>query len=129
MDEDDNAIGIMDSVTDPLQPSKEANLIVVLKCLLTICCHLIGYRLKDDNAFSNLPEEKDFEALLELYTTNASILREFTVNIKNEYLFPPNGEKSILNKKDFMHRAEECKYILVKPIELRKRFTEFVFNN
>jgi len=77
-----------------------------------------------------------------LYSTNANILREFAQLTINTYLFPASSglltpdrnprdtfSSERLTRSDFLCKLEDCDYLLLKPNELRKRFTDYVLTN
>ena len=70
--------------------------------------------------------------LLALYSTNAHMLREFALHIEQIYFFPLTSKKvskTVLTRKDFIKRMEDSNFILFRPNEIRKKYTEFVLFN
>ncbi len=56
------------------------------------------------------------------------MLKEFANYVCNTYLFTTiKSEKDYLGKPEFMNAMKVHGYILVKPHEIRKKYTEFVF--
>lgn len=55
------------------------------------------------------------------------MLKEFAIHLANQYLFPLSEDKQYLTAQDFMRVMEEEKYILIKPHDIRKKYTEFVW--
>jgi hypothetical protein len=43
------------------------------------------------------------------------------------YLFPSTEEKQYLVRADFLKRLDDSAYLLLKPNEIRKKFTEYVW--
>ena len=73
---------------------------------------------------------EEFYELVALYSTNSNILREFAVFIESSYLFPDKSQSAqYLTRKEFLKRMEESEYLIIKPNELRKKYTQFVYNN
>ena len=72
--------------------------------------------------------EEEFDELRKLYFNNHNIISEFISEIINSYLFP-NDDKLFLMRADYLLKMEQCNYLFVKPIELRLRFTDFVYQN
>jgi len=64
-----------------------------------------------------------------LYTTNSAIIKEFSYYLSNSFLFTSDEDRMALRKIDFQIKIENTNYVLVKPNEIRKLFTEFVINN
>jgi hypothetical protein len=54
------------------------------------------------------------------------MLREFAIHIVSMYFFPSSEEKHYLERKDFLKKMEDSQYMIIRPIEIRKRFTEYV---
>lgn len=57
------------------------------------------------------------------------MLREFANQVASQYLFPNPEERQYLMREDFMKRLEECKYLLLRPHEVRNKYTEYVWQN
>ena len=75
------------------------------------------------------------------------MLREFALHLEATYLFPVSFQgsgklasssgnlvqaplsKQFLQRKEFLNLMEETEYALIRPHELRKRYTEFVTFN
>ncbi len=67
-----------------------------------------------------------------LYSTNVHMLREFALQMEQLYFFPMTAKKShktVLNRKDFVKRVEDSNFIIFRPNEMRKKYTEFVLFN
>lgn len=76
-------------------------------------------------------EEQLFEMLNEYYTTNPMITREFAKFVNDRVLFGPDVDPSVrqITGKEFlqiMKKSGPFSFMLVRPVALRERFTEFV---
>ena len=108
-----------------------------------ISCIVISQgMLKDTNLFPDEDDEIQFEQIQQLYATNHLIVKEFATYINNSLLFPTETDDGTgfeskkfdprsLTLKDFqsLMSKEYLNYTLVRPYEIRQRFTEFVFRN
>lgn len=75
-------------------------------------------------------DREEFEDLLALYGTNPNMMREFAKILSSTYFFTnDDSEKRELSKKQFVNMMRDSQYILLKPNELRKRYTEYVIKN
>lgn len=52
--------------------------------------------------------------------------KEFAVHLSNSYLFTFDENRSYLSKEQFFDKMEKSNYALIKPHEIRKKYTEFV---
>lgn len=43
------------------------------------------------------------------------------------YLFPTTDDRQYLQRGEFLKRMEDCVYLLIKPNEVRKKYTEYVW--
>jgi len=66
---------------------------------------------------------------MQLYTTNSNIVKEFAIFLINTFFFPSLEEKQYLSQTEFVKRMEDSKYAILKPYELRRLYTEYVFQN
>lgn len=57
------------------------------------------------------------------------MLREFSIMLVNTHFFPSVQEKQYLTRQDFQLKMEESSFILLRPHEIRKKYTEFVMAN
>ena len=57
------------------------------------------------------------------------MLKEFSIHLSDSYLFPSSDDKQYLMRQDFIRKMEEHAYLLIKPHEIRKKYTEFVWQN
>lgn len=67
--------------------------------------------------------------MLNLYSTNPSMMREFAKILSSTYLFPSNEDRSELRRDEFLKIVQEFQFSLLKANEIRKRYTEFVCQN
>jgi len=80
--------------------------------------------------FSSAHEDSEFQELFGLYATNSNMLREFANQVASVYLFPYSADdRQYLMREDFLRRMEDCKFLVIKPHELRKKYTEYVWQN
>ena len=101
----------------------------VLEIMTYIPSIIIGDTVSLQKKFSSDQEEEQFEELMQLYTTNSAIIKEFSYYLSNSFLFTSDEDRMALRKIDFQIKIENSNYVLVKPNEIRKLFTEFVINN
>lgn len=47
----------------------------------------------------------------------------------NDVLFPMTEDKDYLTRQDFFDKMADCNYVILKPNDLRKKFTEYVYQN
>lgn len=116
-------------------------LLTVLEILTFIPCITVGEILKVQSRFESGQEEDEFIELLALYSTNAHMIKEFALHLESTYIFPVTfqstqqrqpavaGGKQYLSRKEFIKVMEQCGYIILKPNEIRKKYTEFVLFN
>jgi hypothetical protein len=126
--------------------SHSAGLLDILEWLAYIPSIAVGDVLNQSHRFQVEQEEDCFLELLALYSTNANMLREFALHLEATYLFPISFQgsgklasssgsggaplsKQFLQRKEFLNLMEESEYAIIRPHELRKRFTEFVTFN
>ena len=115
--------------------SQSSNILQVLEHLTFISCIVVGEILSSERSFSHDQEEFQFTHLMTLFQTNAYILKEFAIFLDSTYLFPffhsksNSPSKRMLNKRDFVLRLSDCNNMLIKPNDLRKKFTDFVLMN
>lgn len=57
------------------------------------------------------------------------MIREFSVHLVSTFLFPQSDDRQYLMRSDFLKKLDDCAFLLVKPHELRKKYTEFVWQN
>lgn len=113
----------------------------VLETLTFIPCIAVGEILNTQRRFESDQEEDDFLELLALYSTNSHMLKEFALHLESTYIFPVSfqssqrmqtvvsGAKQFLTRKDFLKMMNDSSYIILRPNDLRKRYTEFVMFN
>ena len=106
-------------------------LISTLENLTYIATIAVGEILNSTRRFTSEADDSDFQELLALYSTNGNMLREFSNHLSSLYLFPVTltEEKQYLNRQEFLKRIADFQYLLVKPNEVRKKFTEYVWQN
>ena len=64
-----------------------------------------------------------------MFSSTNNILNGFTNYICNTFLFPIETDREILNEEDFKNIMNRIGYILIKPHEIRKRYTEYAIKN
>jgi len=57
------------------------------------------------------------------------MVRDFAIFMIDSYLFPSTESRQSLFKMDFLKIMECCNYILIKPFEMRKKYTEYVLTH
>ena len=92
--------------------------------------------LKDGEQFSDDDDEIQFEELHRLYTTNHLVIKEFANYINDFLIFEsenPREKRPIKNfsKEEFerLMSIDKLNYLILKPEEMRLKFTEFVMMN
>jgi len=92
--------------------------------------------LKDGDQFSDDDDEIQFEELHRLYTTNHLVIKEFANYINDFLIFEsenPREKRPIKNfsKEEFerLMSIDKLNYLILKPEEMRLKFTEFVMMN
>lgn len=105
-------------------------LISTLEHITYISAIAVGEILNSVRRFTSDSDDSDFQELLSLYSTNANMLREFSNHICSLYLFPSTlDDKQYMQRAEFLKRMEDCVYLLIKPNEIRKKYTEYVWQN
>ena len=111
------------------------------------CIVMSDALLKENELFSDEEDDLQFEELHKLYTTNHLIIKEFAQYINETLLFPSSRDSEEIKSrrrsksrskgskylmlKDFQNlmSKENLNFTLVRPDEIRQRFTEFVMRN
>ncbi|CDW88208.1 UNKNOWN [Stylonychia lemnae] len=104
-------------------------LLNTLENLTYISCIVVGEIINSVRRFQTDTEDSEFQELLSLYSTNANMLREFGNHIASIFLFPSSEDRQYLMRPDFIKKMEESAYLLIKPHEIRKKYTEYVWQN
>ena len=108
-----------------------------LEFIIEITCIVLSEAmLKDGEQFSDDEDEIQFEELHRLYTTNHLVIKEFANYINDSLIFEPDNirdKRPIKNfsKEEFerLMSKDKLNYIILKPDEMRLKFTEFVMMN
>lgn len=61
--------------------------------MVYIPCVIVGEVLEGGERFVTEGDERNFEDLMTLYTTNAHIVKEFAVHLSNSLLFPQKEKR------------------------------------
>jgi hypothetical protein len=110
--------------------NNSSKFIAILEYLVMIPCIVVGNVLQKKGKFMSPNDREEFEDLLALYGTNPNMMREFAKILSSTYFFNNESvEKQELSKKQFVNLLRECQYVLLKPNEIRKRYTDYVIKN
>ena len=120
---------VVENTTSNCVHNHSNKLITTLEHLAYIPCIAVGENLNSARRFQTDDDDLEFQELLSLFSTNSNMLHEFALHIINACLFPSMDEKQYLNRTDFQAKLQTCGYLLVKPNELRKKYTEYVLQN
>ena len=119
-------------VEDPktsLVDNKSFKLIKVIENIVIISCLIVSDILEENRKFEGDSNLKNFQDLRQLYSTNNGIIRDFAFSMIDTYVFPSLEQRPSLLKQDFMKIMETCNYVFVKPHEIRKKYTEYVYTH
>lgn len=72
-------------------------------------------------------DDVEFGDLMMLYKTNNDIAKHFAIYVINADLFPIDSNKQYLTKDEFKRKMNICNSYLIKAPDLRKRFTDYVY--
>lgn len=117
-----------DSKTN-LVDSKSFKLIKAIECLVIISCLIVSDILEEKKRFEGDSNLKNFQDLRQLYTTNNGIIRDFAYSMIDQYIFPQSDKRSSLFKNDFVLIMEQCSNLFIKPHDIRKKYTEYVYTH
>ena len=67
--------------------------------------------------------------MLTLYSTNQEIIKDFSLFLISKFISPYITDKNHILRDQFIEIIKASNYVLINPVELRKKFTEFVFLN
>lgn len=96
-----------------------------LESLTYISCIVVGEIINSVRRFQSESEDSEFQELLSLYSTNANMLKEFANQVASIYLFKDGS--NYLMRQDFVKKLEESAFLILKPHEIRKKYTEYVW--
>ena len=68
--------------------NKSNRLIRTIEFITIICSKIMGEILSSKRRFERDKNEAEFEELMQLYTTNVSIYRDFAIFLIDTYIFP-----------------------------------------
>jgi hypothetical protein len=119
-------------VEDPktsLVDSKSFKLIKVIENIVIISCLIVSDILEEKKRFEGDSNLKNFQDLRQLYTTNNGIIRDFAYSMIDTHIFPPSEKRPSLFMNDFIKIMEQCAFMFIKPHEIRKKYTEYVYTH
>lgn len=73
-----------------------------LEYLIIIPCIIVGNSLAKKGKLVSATDKEEFEDLLNLYSTNPSMMREFSKTLSSTYLYPSSEERLELTKDEFI---------------------------
>lgn len=120
---------VMENSASSAVHNHSQKLLAALESLTFIASVAVAEILNSTRRFPSALEDAEFQELFALYATNSNMLREFASHAASSFLFPASEARQYLVREDFLRRLEDCKHLLVKPHELRKKFTEYVWQN
>lgn len=109
--------------------NKSFRLIKGIENIVLITCIVVSDILADKKKFVGDKNEKAFDELRVLFSTNAGIVRDFAIDLIETFMFPPTEKRASLFKVDFMKVMENCNYLFIKAPEIRKKYTEYVYTH
>lgn len=110
--------------------NRSSRLIKTIENIAMIVSLIICQIIDSKKRFEKTALKQDFQELKDLYSTNSTIYREFAMFTIDTHLFASLSSKnSHLQREEFFEVMKRNNNLFIKPSEMRKQFTEYVFTH
>ncbi|CDW73763.1 UNKNOWN [Stylonychia lemnae] len=103
-------------------------LIQAVETLLFIPSVVVSEVLIQTQRYNPADYDHDLYELIQMYSHEKDVLEDFAKDMIGMYLFPPHYKNQFLREKEFTERMKEFKYIFLNPVQLREKFTIYIFD-
>jgi hypothetical protein len=101
----------------------------ILEDIVLVPTVITGDILEEKNYYQSELEKEEHQELMKLYANNHMIISEFSKVFSAKHLFPTRQESAPIDKFEFIEYMHQSDYLIVNPVELRNRYSQFVYQN